>query len=184
MLAMLDFIMSTEESQIRTTLRSYRTNLVASNAAGCAALYTTDGATMAQNFETQVGKDAIEKWYKLCFSLIALDVEFEIRKVVVASAEYAFARTTSAGTQRKLASGKSRDTCDTKKPQQEMATSPCRAHHPCERAFDVANEGMEHHGRVGEVARQWCEDVEDTCKTAALQKPRRLCRVIREFAQS
>ncbi|KAF2158834.1 hypothetical protein M409DRAFT_30706 [Zasmidium cellare ATCC 36951] len=99
--------MSTEESQIRSTLNSYRTHLVASNAAGCAALYTTDGATMAQNFETQVGKDSIEKWYKLCFSMIALDVEFEIREVVVASAEYAFARTTSAGMQRKLASGES-----------------------------------------------------------------------------
>lgn len=105
MLAIHDFIMSSEESNIRSLLQAYRENLTTSNAPGCVALYTTDGATMAQNFQTQIGMDAIKKWYGLCFSLIALDVEFEIQEIVVASPEWAFARTTSTGTQKKLESG-------------------------------------------------------------------------------
>lgn len=91
---------------IKTTLQSYRDNLVASDAEGCAALYADDGITMAQNFQTQVGSAAVKAWYKLCFSLLSLDVEFDIKEVVLASEEYAFARTSSAGTQTQLASGK------------------------------------------------------------------------------
>lgn len=97
--------MSTDQKQIANTLQSYRDHLVVSDAAKCAALYTDNGATMAQGFQTQVGKKAIEEWYKLCFSLIALDVEFNIHEIVVASDKYAFARTTSAGTQKVLATG-------------------------------------------------------------------------------
>lgn len=97
--------MSTDQKRIGNLLQSYRDHLVASDAAKCAALYTNDGATMAQGFQTQVGNKAIAEWYKLCFSLIALDVEFNIREIVIASDKYAFARTTSAGTQKVLATG-------------------------------------------------------------------------------
>jgi uncharacterized protein (TIGR02246 family) len=85
---------------IKALLASYRNALVASDAKGCSELYTNDGVTMAQGFPTQVGKDAITQWYTACFEAITLDVVFDIKEVVVVSDEYAFARTTSAGTQK------------------------------------------------------------------------------------
>ena len=97
--------MNTEVDTIKATLNSYRDHLVASDAEGCSSLYTEDGVTMAQNFTTQVGIEAVKKWYGLCFSLISLDVTFSIEEVVVASGEYAFARTTSVGIQKRLGSG-------------------------------------------------------------------------------
>lgn len=98
--------MSDPKTAIKATLDQYRNNLISSNAEGCAALYTTDGVTMAQHFPSQVGIDAITKWYTLCFQNLSLDVEFKIHEIVVASDEYAFARTSSAGTQKQLTSGK------------------------------------------------------------------------------
>lgn len=61
---------------------------------------------MAQDFPSVVGHSAITTWYEECFKLIKLDVEFSIKEVVVTSEKYAFASTTSAGTQKNLASGK------------------------------------------------------------------------------
>ena len=55
---------------------------------------------MAQGFQTQIGHDAIRTWYTECFKAIALDVKVEIKEVVVASDQYAFARTASSGTQK------------------------------------------------------------------------------------
>lgn len=97
--------MLSDADSIKQTLNAYRDALVASDAVGCASLYTPDGVTMAQNFTTQVGFDAIQEWYTNCFQNIALDVEFEIKEAVAISEEYGFARTTSAGTQKVNATG-------------------------------------------------------------------------------
>ena len=99
------FAVTSDTEAIKATLNAYRDALVASDAKGCVALYADDGVTMAQNFETQVGHDAIMTWYTECFKLITLNVKFDIKEVVVASDEYAFARTTSAGTQKQNKTG-------------------------------------------------------------------------------
>ena len=52
------------------------------------------------------GKDNIENWYEQCFKAITLDVTFEVKELVVVSDKYAFASTTSAGTQKDNSSGK------------------------------------------------------------------------------
>lgn len=98
--------MASPSVQIKATLQKYREALVASNAPACTALYTDDGVVMAQGFQSQVGHTAVSEWYKLCFSLIQLDVKFTVQEVVVVSEKYAFARTTSAGTQKVHAIGK------------------------------------------------------------------------------
>ena len=61
---------------------------------------------MAQGFDIVQGRDNISVWYDQCFKNITLDVTFDIKEVVVVSDEYAFASTTSAGTQKVNATGK------------------------------------------------------------------------------
>jgi len=61
---------------------------------------------MAQGFPIVKSSGDILTWYENCFKNITLDVVFEIQEVVVVSDEYAFATTTSAGTQKDNASGK------------------------------------------------------------------------------
>lgn len=97
--------MSPDQEAIKATLLAYGKALVAADVSSIVKLYAEDGVTMAQNFPTQVGHDAIHEWYTKCFQMIALDVEFDIKEVVVVSNEYAFARTSSAGTQKVNATG-------------------------------------------------------------------------------
>ena len=93
-------LVTSDSDAIKAVLNAYRDALVASSVDGCVSLYAKDGVTMAQNFPTQVGQDAIKVWYAKTFEAITLSVKFDIKEVVVASDEYAFARTTSAGTQK------------------------------------------------------------------------------------
>ena len=92
--------MPSDVESIKSTLNAYRDGLVASNVLAIVPLYTKDGITMAQHSKTQIGHQAIEAWYTQCFKMLTLNVEFSIEEVVVASEKYAFARTTSAGTQK------------------------------------------------------------------------------------
>ena len=97
--------MSSDSEAIKATLNAYRDALVSSDVAAVLKLYAKDGVTMAQGFPTQVGHEAVEGWYTKCFELITLNVKFDIKEVVVASDEYAFARTASTGTQKQNKSG-------------------------------------------------------------------------------
>lgn len=97
--------MSSADKAIRTTLNAYRDALVASDAASIVPLYAEDGVTMAQHSQTQIGHQAIEEWYKKCFEMLTLDVEFNIEEVVAASDDWTFARTSSKGTQTINATG-------------------------------------------------------------------------------
>lgn len=97
--------MGTVEDSITGTFQAYRNALIKSDVTACAACYADSGVVMAQGFQSQVGITAVKKWYELCFSLISLDVVFDIEEVVVTSDTFAFARTSSAGSQTRLASG-------------------------------------------------------------------------------
>jgi len=97
---------SKDTKAISDLLQSYRNALVKSSPDEVIKLYTSDAWLMAQGFPIVSSKDDILTWYKKCFELITLDVEFEVKEVVVTSDEYAFATTTSAGTQKDNASGK------------------------------------------------------------------------------
>ncbi len=69
-------------------------------------LYTSDALLMAQGFPIVTSAKDILPWYENCFKLITLDVVFEVKEIVITSDKYAFATTTSAGTQKDNASGK------------------------------------------------------------------------------
>jgi len=98
-------VSSNDISIITKTLKAYQDALNASNASVVNELYTSDGVFMPQNFPTIVGTEAIRETYKKIFSAITLSVEFNIIEVVPITAEWAFARTSSTGTQLVKANG-------------------------------------------------------------------------------
>ncbi|KEQ95285.1 hypothetical protein AUEXF2481DRAFT_213444 [Aureobasidium subglaciale EXF-2481] len=53
---------------------------------------------MAPGYQPAVGKEALETSYERIFSTIKLDIDFSIDEIVVMDREWAFARTTAAGT--------------------------------------------------------------------------------------
>ena len=97
--------MSSDNEAIKETLNAYFKHLAASEVEPIVKLYAKDGVTMAQGFSTQVGHDAIREWYTNVFKAINLDVSLDVKEVVVTSNEYAFARTSSSGTQKVLQTG-------------------------------------------------------------------------------
>lgn len=95
-----------DSKQISALLQSYRDALVKSSTADVIKLYSKDAWLSAQGFPIVQGRDNIETWYDQCFKAITLNVTFDVKEVVVVSDDYAFATTTSAGTQKDNASGK------------------------------------------------------------------------------
>jgi len=86
-------------AQIEAVLDAYESALNASDAAAVAPLYTSDGVFMPPNVvPAQVGTEAIQAAYAGFFKTISFDLDFTIDEIVVASDEWAFARTHSAGT--------------------------------------------------------------------------------------
>jgi uncharacterized protein (TIGR02246 family) len=94
-----------DSAAIKAVLQSYRDALNASSAEQVMKLYAQDGVFMPQHFPTVIGSAAILDAYTNIFSAIALTVEFDLGEVVLTGPEWAFARTTSAGTTKDHASG-------------------------------------------------------------------------------
>ena len=83
---------------IETLLHSYESSLNASDVDAVLKLYAADGVFMPQHAPSQVGLDAIRATYSQVFEMITLAITFDILEVEVISDEWAYARTTSAGT--------------------------------------------------------------------------------------
>ena len=96
---------STDEKAITTILHSYRDALNASSVSAVVPLYAPSAILMAQSFPTTFGTSAIKSAYETIFKAITLKVDFDIKEIVLTGTEYAFARTSSAGTQTINATG-------------------------------------------------------------------------------
>ena len=94
-----------EESGVKATLLKYQDALNASSTPDVMALYTHDGIFMPQHFHSSTGTAAIQQAYEGIFKAIQLTVKFNIEEVHVVAPEWAFARTTSAGTTKVHATG-------------------------------------------------------------------------------
>ena len=91
--------MSNHDKQaIETLLHSYESALNASDVDAVLRLYAKDGVFMPQHSPSQVGVAAIRGAYEHVFEAITLAIKFDIIEVEVLSDDWAFARTTSAGT--------------------------------------------------------------------------------------
>ena len=89
--------MNADEQAVATVLQRYEDALNQSNVEAVMNLYASDGVFMAQHYGSSIGADAVHKAYKTVFDTITLKVKFAIAEVHQVAAEWAFARTNSAG---------------------------------------------------------------------------------------
>jgi uncharacterized protein (TIGR02246 family) len=86
-----------EESAVRAVLTSYGDALNAGSTDAALALYAEDGVFMPPYSESAVGKDAVRGAYDAVFRELKFDVKFSIAELVIMAANWAYARTNSAG---------------------------------------------------------------------------------------
>jgi uncharacterized protein (TIGR02246 family) len=90
--------MTTDEQMITTVLSQYQSTVNRSDAVAVAALFTPDAVLMAENSPSSVGADAIHQAYAGIFEAIALNITFSVAEVRQVAPDWAFLRSTSAGT--------------------------------------------------------------------------------------
>lgn len=94
-----------DRDQITTLLHAYGAVLSSRSISDVLDIYTDDGVLMAPGYQPSVGKDALRTSYERIFSTIKLDIDFSLDEVVVMNGDWAFARTTAAGTKHWLLKG-------------------------------------------------------------------------------
>jgi uncharacterized protein (TIGR02246 family) len=90
--------MNSIEDAVGAALARYQDALNASDTNAVMPLYTDDGVFMPQHSQPAVGAAAVRQAYAAVFKAIRLNVAFKVAEIVAMSAEWAFARTNSAGT--------------------------------------------------------------------------------------
>ena len=89
---------SKDMDEISVVLNSYQDALNASSTDQAVKLYAPDGVLMAQHSPSAVGTDEVRKAYEEAFASSTLHVKFTIVEIVPTAPNWAFARTSSAGT--------------------------------------------------------------------------------------
>lgn len=89
---------------IETLIKRYETALNANDIDAILGLYGKEPVFMPQHAPALVGRDAVRAGYAQVFATIKLDVRFDVHEVSEAG-DWAWARTSSAGTTRILAAG-------------------------------------------------------------------------------
>jgi uncharacterized protein (TIGR02246 family) len=99
--------MNADEKAIAALLAKYQDALNQSSTDAVMKLYAPDGVFMPQNSRSSVGAQAVRKAYDAVFNAIKLNVKFDIAEVRQLAADWAFARTNSAGRVKVQATGES-----------------------------------------------------------------------------
>ncbi|KAF1935106.1 NTF2-like protein [Clathrospora elynae] len=94
-----------DTEQITSLLHRYGTVLASHSIPDLLSIYTKDGVLMAPGFQPAVGTEALTSSYERIFSTIKLEIRFDIDEIEVMNEEWAFARTTAAGTKHWLKKG-------------------------------------------------------------------------------
>lgn len=94
-----------DRAAIETALKRYQAALNASDADQVLPLYDEDGVFMQPYTPSVIGKAAIRKTYEADFEAFTLAVTFHPIEVVIMASDWAFARTSSVGTQTIHATG-------------------------------------------------------------------------------
>jgi uncharacterized protein (TIGR02246 family) len=97
--------MNANEQAVAAVLAEYQDALNQSDTDAVMKLYASDGVFMPQHFPSSVGADAVRKAYLAVFEAITLKVEFKVAEVLQINADWAIARTNSAGTAKVNATG-------------------------------------------------------------------------------
>jgi uncharacterized protein (TIGR02246 family) len=99
--------MSATKEAITALLAKYNDALNASSTNAVMPLYAEGGVFMPPYSPSAVGTEALRKAYDAVFKAITLNVKFTIVEIVELAAQWAFARTNSAGTTLDHATGAS-----------------------------------------------------------------------------
>lgn len=94
-----------DQEQITDLLHAYGAVLSTRFISDVLNIYTDDGVLMAPGYQPSVGKEALKSSYERIFSTIKLDIDFSIDEIVIMDKDWAFARTTAAGTKHWLLKG-------------------------------------------------------------------------------
>ncbi|EJT05352.1 nuclear transport factor 2 family protein [Rhizobium sp. CCGE 510] len=94
-----------ELAAIETTAVSYLTAFNRADAAAVIATYAADGVLMAPGRPAAVGKDTLAMVYPGVFEKVGFDMTYEIKEVVQTSADWAFVRSATKGTETIKATG-------------------------------------------------------------------------------
>ncbi|KAI0153512.1 hypothetical protein BJ166DRAFT_358949 [Pestalotiopsis sp. NC0098] len=101
---------ASETQEITAALHAYGAALKSRDVEQAVALYTADGVILAPHFPASAGTAALRESYTRIFASVQLEIEFDIDEIVVMTpGEWAFARTTAAGTKTMLATGESEE---------------------------------------------------------------------------
>lgn len=90
---------------IEATAAAYLTAFTRADLAGVLATYADDGVLMGPGRPASEGKDELAKIYPRIFEATGFDMAYEIAEVVQISADWAFVRSTTKGTQTDKATG-------------------------------------------------------------------------------
>src|SRR4051812_24274594 len=93
------------DAAITQQLQSYEQALNNSDVKAVVKLYTDDSVLMPQETPSVIGIKAVEQFYAATFQAIDIKLHFQIAEIQVVSDEWAFLRTTSAGTMKVHATG-------------------------------------------------------------------------------
>jgi uncharacterized protein (TIGR02246 family) len=97
---------SSNNEAIKSLFKSYESALRNSSTTQVLPLYAPDGIFMAQHFPAAAGTSAIKAAYDKVFDTIVLALSFSVHEIEVFNDEWAFARTSSAGSTKIRATGK------------------------------------------------------------------------------
>jgi uncharacterized protein (TIGR02246 family) len=90
--------MNANEAAVATVLANYQDALNASDTDAVMRLYSVDGVFMPPYSQSAIGAAAVRQAYDAVFKAIKLSVKFNVAEIVEIAADWAFARTNSAGT--------------------------------------------------------------------------------------
>lgn len=98
--------MSSDTEAIKSLFKSYESALRKSSTPKVLPLYAPSGIFMARHFPTAAGTSAIKAAYDKVFEMIVLAPSFPVHEIEIFNEEWAFARTSSAGSTEIRATGK------------------------------------------------------------------------------
>jgi len=92
--------------EIVDVIKSYEKSLNTSDTQAALALYGSDPVFMPEYSQALGGRDTVKAGYDYVFKNLKLNVTFTIHEIVEMGGDLAYVRTTSAGQQETLATGK------------------------------------------------------------------------------
>ncbi|MBB2751155.1 UNVERIFIED_ORG: uncharacterized protein (TIGR02246 family) [Rhizobium aethiopicum] len=98
-------VFNEELAAVEATAVSYLTAFNRADVAAVTATYADDGVLMAPGRPAAVGKDRLAMVYPGVFEKVGFDMTYEIKEVVQTSADWAFVRSATKGTETIKATG-------------------------------------------------------------------------------